>query len=123
MRRIAGNDRGVDRTDRDARHPVGLQPRLVHRLVDAGLIGAERATALQHQRDAIAALGTPARSRLIAGKCIKSWPRRNIVHGVKLSCDWTPPATVDKPRDRAMTTPDSARLINPRSEHSGGTVT
>ncbi len=58
-RRIAGDDRRVDRADRDAGHPVRLDAGFVQRLVDAGLIGAERAAALQHQRDAVASLGPP----------------------------------------------------------------
>src|SRR5262245_7502699 len=37
---IAGDDRGVDRPDRDPRHPVRFDPRLVHGLIDAGLVGA-----------------------------------------------------------------------------------
>ncbi len=47
--RAAGDDGGVDRADRGADHPVGLDPGLVQRLIDADLIGAERAAALQHQ--------------------------------------------------------------------------
>jgi hypothetical protein len=60
FRRIAGDDRRVDGADRNARHPIGLDARLVHRLVDAGLVGAERAAALQDQRDAVAPVGAPA---------------------------------------------------------------
>ena len=41
---------------RDAGHPVRLQPRFVQGLVDAALIGAQRAAALQHQGDAAAIL-------------------------------------------------------------------
>ena len=44
--------RGVDRADRDAGDPVGMEIGLGQRLVDAGLVGAERAAALQHQGDA-----------------------------------------------------------------------
>src|SRR5882724_2631320 len=45
--RIAGNKRRVDRTDRDAGHPIRMQIRLSQRLIDAGLVGAERTAALQ----------------------------------------------------------------------------
>ena len=54
---VAGDQRRVDRADRDAGQPVRLQPRLVHRLVDARLVGAERPAALQHERDAAEGAG------------------------------------------------------------------
>ncbi len=49
--RISGDQRGVDRADRGADHPVGLDARFVQRLVDADLVGAERAAALEDQDD------------------------------------------------------------------------
>ena len=49
--RIAGNQGRVDGADRNAGGPVGVKARLGKRLVDATLIGAERAAALQQQRD------------------------------------------------------------------------
>ena len=51
LRFIAGDEACVDRADRGADDPVGLDAGLVQRLVDARLIGAERAAALQHQHD------------------------------------------------------------------------
>ena len=51
LRRIAGDQAGVDGADRGADDPVRLDAGLVQRLVDAGLIGAKRAAALQHQHD------------------------------------------------------------------------
>ena len=51
LRRIAGDQAGVDGADRGADDPVRLDAGLVQRLIDAGLIGAERAAALQHQHD------------------------------------------------------------------------
>ena len=48
---VAGDQRGVDGADRRSDHPVGLDAGLVQRLVDADLIGAERAAALQHEHD------------------------------------------------------------------------
>src|SRR5258708_3181736 len=52
FRRVSGNDRAVDGTDRDASNPIGINASLSQRFVDSGLIGAERAAALQHERDA-----------------------------------------------------------------------
>jgi len=46
---IAGDDRGVDRADRDAGDPVRLEIEMTQRLVGAGLVGAERAATLQNQ--------------------------------------------------------------------------
>ena len=48
-RLVAGNERAVDGADRRADHPVGLDAAFHQRLVDAGLVGAEGAAALQHQ--------------------------------------------------------------------------
>src|SRR3546814_14571000 len=45
------DDRRVDRADRDAGEPVGTDAGLVQALVDAALVGAERAATLQHQCD------------------------------------------------------------------------
>ena len=42
-------------------HPIRLDACFVQRLIDADLIGAERAAALQHQRDPVAAVRPPAR--------------------------------------------------------------
>ena len=65
------------------RHPVRLDAGLVHRLIDAGLIGAERAAALQHQGDAVAAVRSPAPPDDRAGcEGSVSQARRNVVHGV-----------------------------------------
>ncbi len=48
---VAGDDGGVDRPDGGADDPVGLDLRFVQSLVDAALIGSERAAALQHEDD------------------------------------------------------------------------
>ena len=48
--RVAGDERRVDGADGDARDPVGVAFGLAKRLIDASLIGAQRAAALQHQR-------------------------------------------------------------------------
>src|SRR5262249_8493021 len=49
--RIAGNQACVDGADRGADDPVRLDAVLVQRVVDAGVISAERAATLQHQHD------------------------------------------------------------------------
>ena len=46
---VAGDDRGIDRANRDAGDPFRLEPCVAQRLKGAGLVGAERAAALQHQ--------------------------------------------------------------------------
>ena len=73
FRFVAGNDGGVDGADRDPRHPVRLDPAFVQGLVDARLIGPQRAPALQHQGAPAAALRPPADhvfSAHIAGFCV-----------------------------------------------------
>ena len=47
--RVAGDDRGIDGADRDACDPFRLEIKMAQRLIGAGLIGAERAAALQNQ--------------------------------------------------------------------------
>ena len=56
LRGVAGDQGGVDRADRGADHPVRFNAGFLERLIDAGLIGAERAAALEHQND-LAELG------------------------------------------------------------------
>ena len=51
FRRIARDQRRVDRAYRRSDHPIGLDAGLVQGLVDADLIGTERTAALQHQDD------------------------------------------------------------------------
>src|SRR5450755_1261090 len=51
LRLIAGDQARIDRPDRGADDPVRLDAGFVERLIDAGLIGAERTAALQHQHD------------------------------------------------------------------------
>ena len=48
---VAGDDARIDGADRRADQPVGLDAGIVQRLIDAALIGAERAAALQHEHD------------------------------------------------------------------------
>src|SRR6516225_3927946 len=51
LRRISGDQRRIDRTNGRADHPVDIDAGLLHRLVDAELIGAQRAAALQDEHD------------------------------------------------------------------------
>ena len=46
---VAGDQRAIDGADRGADDPIRLDAAFHERLVDAGLIGAERAAALQDQ--------------------------------------------------------------------------
>ena len=50
-RLVSRDDGGVDGADGDAGDPVGIDVGLGERLVDPGLVGPERTSALQHQRD------------------------------------------------------------------------
>jgi hypothetical protein len=60
LRWIAGNDRGIDRADRHPAHPIRLDAAFLQSLIDAGLVGAQRPAALQHQRNPVAAIRPPA---------------------------------------------------------------
>ena len=53
FRRIAGDQCRVDGPDRNTRDPVRVQVGFGQSLIDAGLIGAERSTALQQQDDTL----------------------------------------------------------------------
>ena len=48
---VAGDEARIDGADRGADQPVGLDARLVQRLIDTALIGAKRTSALQHEHD------------------------------------------------------------------------
>ena len=52
---------GVDGADRGADDPVRLDARLVQGLIDAALIGAERAAALEHEHDLAVIIGADLR--------------------------------------------------------------
>ena len=54
LRRVAGDERAVDGADRCSDDPVRRDTAFDQRLVDAGLIGAERAPALQHEHRLLA---------------------------------------------------------------------
>ena len=70
---VAGDDGAVDRADRRADDPIRLDPGFVHGLIDAALVGAERAAALEHQ-DHLPGHGRPRRRG--AGRLMD-----DIVHG------------------------------------------
>src|SRR5579863_942328 len=53
LRRIAGKNRRIERADRNAAKPIGKNAGFVEALIDAGLIGTERAPALQNERNAL----------------------------------------------------------------------
>ena len=78
--RIAGDDRRVDGADGYARNPVGLDTRLVHRLVDAGLIGAQGTAALQNERDAVAPIGAPTLGRMTGTRGIVGLSGADVMH-------------------------------------------
>lgn len=66
LRCISGDDRCVDRTDRDSGHPIGWIFGGGQRLVDAGLIAAERTAALQNERNLLV-IGRRSRRSLTIG--------------------------------------------------------
>jgi hypothetical protein len=59
----------------------------VHRLVHASLVGAECATTLQDERDAIAAIRSPAFEQSVVRLRGQSWAGANIIHEGK-SAEW-----------------------------------
>src|ERR1700724_3750047 len=63
LRRVAGYDRGIDRADRDPRHPIGQVFRRCQGLVDSCLIAAKRAATLQNEADLLV-IGCRAGRRL-----------------------------------------------------------
>ena len=62
---VAGYEARVDGTDRGADHPVRLDAGFMQSLVDANLVGTERAATLQHQHD----LAETGRQRDAVGVC------------------------------------------------------
>ena len=88
---VAGDQAGVDRADRGADHPVRLDAGLVQRLVDADLVGAERAAALQHQHDlAEARLARRGdRARLASATCLSMV----VLPASRRQCAVQPPST------------------------------
>ena len=73
--RVAGDNGRVDRTDGCADDPIGLDMRLVQRLIDPDLVGAEGATALQHQDN----LAAPRAAERLNGR-MRLCPRGHVVH-------------------------------------------
>ena len=83
FRLVAGDDGGVDGTDGDAGHPVGLKSSLVQGLIDASLIGPERAAALQDEADTVDALG--AGSGSIGARGLRSGVRGSVSMSMKIN--------------------------------------
>src|SRR5258706_77351 len=59
--RVARNQRGIDRADRNARDPVGLVRRAGQFFENASLISAQCATALKHEGDVFVVPGNAGR--------------------------------------------------------------
>jgi len=57
---VARDERAIDGAYRGADHPVGLDAGFVQGLVDADLVRAQRAAALQHQHDLAGQVGLPS---------------------------------------------------------------
>jgi hypothetical protein len=51
LRFIARDQTGINRSDRGTDNPIRLDAGFVQRLINAGLIGAERPAALQHKHN------------------------------------------------------------------------
>src|SRR5215471_2166719 len=67
--RVPGDDRAVDRADRDAGGSVRLIIAFGQRLVDPGLIRVERAISLGGERDLLVHLTSRIRSQLFREEC------------------------------------------------------
>ena len=75
LRRIAGNDRRIDRADRDTGHPIGQIFGGSQRLVYASLVAAECATTLQNESNLLVIRIRPRRwlaiSQLHISECVR----------------------------------------------------
>ena len=108
---IAGDDRRIDRADGDAGHPVGLDAGLVHRLINAGLIGAERAAALQHKRDAVAAFRVASLAGAGGKRRMVDRAGTDVMHGKSLkNANGQPRFSFAKASDRQMTQAPDAKM-------------
>jgi len=104
LRRIAGNEAGIDGSDRGADHPVRFNAGLAEGLVDADLISTERPAALEHEND-------------LPEGCAIEFHR--IRHGCVLGCVLGGPTSGsfrNVPRSTASTEPRGFRLPS-RSGH------
>ena len=77
-RLIAGNERGIDRADRDPRNPFRFEIEVAERLVCAGLIGTKRTTTLKDEY-ALCFCGRRCHHRL--GYLIAGVGTRTLVRG------------------------------------------
>src|SRR5205807_2472695 len=77
------NQTGVDRPDRCADDPIWFDSGFMHGLINAGLIGAERAAALQYQNNLAEIRDVSLRAaavRGVAGRLAGAVARANLCH-------------------------------------------
>ena len=103
VRRVPGDDGGIDGADRNAGNPIGQDVRFMHGLIDAGLIGAECAAPLQHESDAIASVRAAGVQGSTLAQRIWWRRRRDIVHGRTPAGNAVEFASLQEPHDAAMT--------------------
>jgi hypothetical protein len=72
LRRITGDDRSIDRADRNARYPIWHLLRRREHFVHAGLVAAESASALQDESNLLV-VGSRARGRILYTHVINDW--------------------------------------------------
>ena len=108
---IAGDDRRINRADGHAGHPVRFDPGLVHCLINTGLVGAERAAALEDERNAVAALRAPAFARTGRKGGLVDRAGTDVMHGgySKMRIGGLP-RTFAKAGDRQMTSAPNAEM-------------
>ena len=103
VRRVPGDDGGIDGADGNAGNPIGHDVRFMHGLIDAGLIGTECAAPLQHESDAIASIRTAGVQGSTLAQRIWWRRRRDIVHGRTSAGNAVEFASLQEPHDAAMT--------------------
>jgi hypothetical protein len=80
LRRIAGDDRRIDGANRDSGNPIGMQISFGQGLVNACLIGAERAAAaaLRRNKPTVLALLLASRRRSECSPAYKIWDNSKV---------------------------------------------
>src|SRR5581483_9535891 len=68
LRRVARDDRAVDRSDRNAGHPIRMNAGFRKGLIDAALVCTQGTATLQEQRDAVKRRPSVNRSKLVWSK-------------------------------------------------------
>ncbi len=64
LRLVPRNDGGVDRAYRNACYPIWVQIGFIQSLIDAALIGSQRAASLENQRDAFERWAFPVAKKI-----------------------------------------------------------